>query len=82
MILKLNMKTLMTAVHLAIKNINNYTLYIINMLSNLLDEEGQERVKNILNDATLPLKFYSIIITVILLLNTFYLYSISKKLGN
>ncbi len=76
------MKTLMTAVHLAIKNINNYTLYIINMLSNLLDEEGQERVKNILNDATLPLKFYSIIITVILLLNTFYLYSISKKLGN
>jgi hypothetical protein len=68
--------------HLAIKNTNNYTMLIINMLSNLLDEEGQERVKNILGNATLPLKFYAIIITVVLLLNTFYLYSISKKLGN
>ncbi len=76
------MKILMMEVHLAIKNINNYTILIINMLSNLLDEEGQERVKNILGKATLPLKFYSIIITVILLINTFYLYSISKKLGN
>jgi len=82
MIQKMIMKILMMEVHLAIKNINNYTILIINMLSNLLDEEGQERVKNILGKATLPLKFYSIIITVILLINTFYLYSISKKLGN
>ena len=76
------MKILMMAEHLAIKNINNYTMYNINMLSNLLDEEGQEKIKNMLANATFPLKFYAIIITVILLLNTFYLYSISKKLGN
>ena len=68
--------------HLAIKNTNNYTLYIINMLSNILDDEGQEKIKNILGKATLPLKFYAIIITVILLLNSFYLYSISKNIGN
>jgi len=52
------------------------------MLSNLLDEEGQEKIKNMLANATFPLKFYAIIITVILLLNTFYLYCICKKLGN
>ena len=76
------MKILMMAEHLAIKNINNYTMYNINMLSNLLDEEGQEKIKNMLANATFPLKFYAIIITVILLLNTFYLYCICKKLGN
>ena len=52
------------------------------MISNLLDDEGQEKIKNILNSITLPLKFYAIIITVILLLNSFYLYSISIKVGN
>lgn len=52
------------------------------MLSKLLDEQGQEKIKNALNDVTFPIKFYCIIITVLLLLNAFYLYSICKKLGN
>lgn len=52
------------------------------MISNFLDDEGQEKIKNILNNITLPLKFYAIIITIILLLNSFYLYSISKNIGN
>ena len=52
------------------------------MLSNFLDDEGQEKIKIVINNATLPLKFYAIIITVILLLNSFYLYSISKNIGN
>ena len=57
-------------------------MYILKMLSNFLDEEGQESINNILNNVIMPLKFYAIIITIILLLNTFYLYSISKKLSN
>ena len=50
------------------------------MLSNFLDEEGSKKIKNILNDAVLPIKFYSIIIAIILLLNAYYLYVISKNL--
>ena len=52
------------------------------MLSNFLDDESLSKVRDILSQITTPLKFYSIIITVILLLNTFYLYSISEKLRN
>lgn len=52
------------------------------MLSKLLDERGQTKIKETLNDVTFPIKFYCIIITVLLLLNAFYLYSICEKLGN
>ncbi len=52
------------------------------MLSKLLDEQGQTKIKDTLNDVTFPIKFYCIIITVLLLLNAFYLYLICEKLGN
>jgi hypothetical protein len=52
------------------------------MLSKFLDEEGQTKIKDTLSDITFPIKFYCIIITVLLLLNAFYLYSICEKLGN
>ena len=52
------------------------------MLSKLLDEQGQTKIKNTLNDVIFPVKLYCIIITVLLLLNAFYLYSICEKLGN
>ena len=52
------------------------------MLSKFLDEEGQSKIKDALADVTLPIKFYCIIITVLLLLNAFYLYLICEKLGN
>lgn len=52
------------------------------MLSKLLDEDTQNKIKDNLNNVFLPVKFYCIIITVLLLLNAFYLYNISKKLGN
>lgn len=52
------------------------------MLSKFLDEQGQAKIKDTLNDVTLPIKFYCIIITVLLLLNAFYLYSICEKIGN
>jgi len=52
------------------------------MLSKFLDEEGQTKIKDTLSDITFPIKFYCIIVTVLLLLNAFYLYSICEKLGN
>tara|TARA_Y100000992_G_C21217281_1_gene468576 strand:+ start:696 stop:854 length:159 start_codon:yes stop_codon:yes gene_type:complete len=52
------------------------------MLSKLLDEEGQNKIKDTLNTVAFPIKFYCIIITALLLLNAFYLYLISQKLGN
>ena len=52
------------------------------MLSKLLDDKGQAKIKDTLNDITFPIKFYCIIITVLLLLNAFYLYSICQKLCN
>ena len=52
------------------------------MLSKFLDEEGQTKIKDTLNDVAMPLKFYCIIITILLLLNAVYLYLICEKLGN
>jgi hypothetical protein len=52
------------------------------MLSNFIDDEGQEKIKIVINNFTLPIKFYAIILLSILLLNSFYLYSISKNLSN
>lgn len=52
------------------------------MLSKLLDEDTQKKIKDNLNSLFLPIKIYCIIITVLLLLNAFYLYCISKKLDN
>lgn len=52
------------------------------MLSKFFDEQEQAKIKDALNDATFPIKFYCIIITVLLLLNAFYLYLICEKLGN
>lgn len=52
------------------------------MLSKFLDEEGQNKLKDALNSAVFPIKFYFIIITVLLLLNSFYLCKICQKLGN
>jgi len=52
------------------------------MLSKFLDEEGQTKIKDTLNDVTMPLKFYCIIVTILLLLNAVYLYLICEKLGN
>lgn len=71
-------KMLMTAVRLAIKNLSTFN----KMLSKFLDDEGQAKIKDALTDVTFPIKFYCLIITVLLLLNAYYLYSISKKLGN
>lgn len=52
------------------------------MLSKLLDGESQTKIKDTISDVTFPLRIYSIIVVVILLLNAFYLYLISRKLGN
>ena len=52
------------------------------MLSKFLDEEGQTKIKDTLNDVAMPLKFYCIIVTILLLLNAVYLYLICEKLGN
>ena len=52
------------------------------MLAKLFDPESQEKIKETLNDITFPIKFYCIIITVLLLLNSYYLYLISEKLSN
>jgi len=52
------------------------------MLSKFLDEEGQTKIKDTLNEVALPIKFYCIIITIVLLLNAIYLYLICKKIGN
>tara|TARA_B100000085_G_C18488965_1_gene490497 strand:+ start:1020 stop:1217 length:198 start_codon:yes stop_codon:yes gene_type:complete len=65
-------------VHLAIKNIVTFN----KMLSKFLDEEGQTKIKDTLTTITFPIKFYCLIITALLLLNAYYLYLISEKLGN
>ena len=52
------------------------------MLSKFLDEEGQTKIKDTLNEVALPIKFYCIIITILLLLNAVYLYLICEKIGN
>lgn len=52
------------------------------MLSQLLDGESQTKIKDTISDVTFPLRIYSVVVVVLLLLNAFYLYSISKKLGN
>jgi len=52
------------------------------MLSKLLDGESQAKIKDTISDVTFPIRIYSIIVAFLLLLNAYYLYSISKKLGN
>ena len=66
---------MMTAVHLAIKNISNFY-----MLSKLFNEEEQSKIKNMLNDITFPVKCYCITIILLLLLITYYLFRIQEKM--
>jgi len=51
------------------------------MLSNILDEKSQFKINEIFNKIIFPMKCYAIILFVILLLNTYYLYKISEKLN-
>lgn len=48
------------------------------MLSNLLDEKGQEKINVILSNLSFPIKCYSVLIIAILLLNSYYLYRITE----
>lgn len=51
------------------------------MLSNILDEKSQIKINEIVNKIIFPMKCYTIILIVILLLNSYYLYKISEKLN-
>jgi hypothetical protein len=51
------------------------------MLSNILDEKSQVKINEIANKFIFPIKCYAIILIVILLLNSYYLYKISEKLN-
>lgn len=51
------------------------------MLSNILDEKSQVKINEIINKLIFPMKCYAIILIVILLLNSYYLYKISEKLN-
>lgn len=48
------------------------------MLSNLLDEKGQEKINIILSNLSFPIKCYCVLMVVILLLNSYYLYRITE----
>ena len=60
-----------------IKNIN-----LLIMLENLLDVEDRKKIKNTINNVIFSVKFYCVIITLILLLNVFYLYMIHKNINS
>ncbi len=51
------------------------------MLSNILDEKSQVKINEIFSKIIFPIKCYAIVLLVILLLNSYYLYKISEKLN-
>lgn len=51
------------------------------MLSNILDEKSQIKINEIISKIIFPMKCYAIILIIILLLNSYYLYKISEKLN-
>jgi hypothetical protein len=44
------------------------------MIESFLNEENKNKIKKILHDILWPIKVYSIIILIVLLLNVFYVY--------
>ena len=50
------------------------------VLENLLDDEAQAKIKTAISNITFTIKFYCIIITILLLLNVFYMYLIYTKI--
>jgi hypothetical protein len=46
------------------------------MIESFLSEENKNKIKNVIHDVAWPIKIYSIIIILILLMNVFYLYKI------
>tara|TARA_B110001450_G_scaffold98009_1_gene92971 strand:+ start:1337 stop:1504 length:168 start_codon:yes stop_codon:yes gene_type:complete len=50
------------------------------MLSNILDEKSQAKISELFNKIIFPVKCYAIILLIILLLNSYYLYKISENL--
>ena len=46
------------------------------MIESFLNEENKTKIKNVIYDVVWPIKIYSIIIILILLMNVFYLYKI------
>ena len=47
----------------------------------MLDEKSQVKITELFNKIIFPIKCYSIILILIFLLNSFYLYKISEKLN-
>jgi hypothetical protein len=46
------------------------------MIESFLNEENKNKIKKILHDILWPIKVYSIIILIVLLLNVFYVYKL------
>jgi hypothetical protein len=46
------------------------------MIESFLSEENKNKIKNVIYDVVWPIKIYSIIIILILLMNVYYLYKI------
>lgn len=46
------------------------------MIESFLNEENKNKIKKILHDIMWPIKVYSVIILMVLLLNVFYVYKI------
>lgn len=51
------------------------------MLTNIIDEKSQIKITETINKCVFPMKCYVIILLIILLLNSYYLYKISEKLN-
>jgi len=52
------------------------------MIESFLNEENKNKIKKILHDIMWPIKVYSVIILMVLLLNVFYVYKIYNLTKN